>query len=118
MSRPGWSQVYAQFAAERKSSAAAVVVEVGAELAELAPLAEELADPLLVAPPLGDELLAPRALEVAPLLDEHGGDVELLGDDAQVAAERERGSCRPAAASSGIASSAAWKASAPSRIVS
>ena len=64
------------------------VVEVGAQLAELAALAEERAEPLLVAAALGDELLAPLALEVAPLAHEDGRDVELLGDDAQVRAQR------------------------------
>ena len=43
------------------------VVQVGAELAELAPLAEEVADPLLVPAPRRDELLAPVALYVFPL---------------------------------------------------
>ena len=60
------------------------VVEVGAELAELAPLTEEGAEPLLVAAPLGDDLLAPFALEVAPFADEDGRDVELVGHDPQV----------------------------------
>ena len=64
------------------------VVEVGAQLAELAALAEERAEPLLVAAPLGDELLPPLALEVAPLAHEHRRDVELLGDDAEVRAQR------------------------------
>src|SRR5919108_783652 len=64
-------------------------VEVGSQLAELAALTEKLADALLVAAPLGDDLVAPLALEVLPLLHEHGRDVELLGDDAKVGAERE-----------------------------
>jgi hypothetical protein len=93
------------------------VVEIGAEVAEVAPLAQELADPLFVASPLGDELLAPGALEVAPLLDEYGGNVELLRDDAQVAAER-RADLVDGGRSSGIPSSAAWKAAAPSCSVS
>ena len=64
------------------------VVEVRAQLAELAALAEERAEPLLVAAPLGDELLAPLALEIAPLAHEDGRDVELLGHDAKVRAQR------------------------------
>src|SRR5439155_2991358 len=66
-----------------------VLVQVRAELRQLPPLAEQLSDPLLVTAALGDELLAPVALEVAPLLNEDGGDVELLGDDPEVAAQRE-----------------------------
>src|SRR3954467_7327408 len=46
------------------------VVEIGAELAELAPFAEERTDPVLVAPALADDLVASLALEVAPLADE------------------------------------------------
>jgi hypothetical protein len=65
-----------------------VLVQVGSELPELAPLAEESPDPLLVPAPLGDELLAARAFEIAPLLDEDGGDVQLLGDDVEVRAQR------------------------------
>src|SRR5438093_7840453 len=66
-----------------------VLVQVGTELRQLPPLAEQLSDPFLVTAALGDELLAPVALEVAPLLNEDGGDVELLGDDPEVAAQRE-----------------------------
>src|SRR4029450_1161819 len=52
-------------------------------------LAEQPADPLLVTPALVEDLLAPLALEVAPLLDEDRGHVELVRDDAQVRAQRE-----------------------------
>ena len=110
--------MYAQFAAESASSAARRVVEIGAQLAELAALAEERPEALLVAPPLGEDLLAPLALEVAPLAREDRRDVELLGDDAEMARAARGGSSRPPGSSSGIASSAAWKASAPSRIAS
>ena len=89
MSAPGRSQVKAQFAAERKRSAAHVLVEVGAQLALLAALAEERADALLVAAALGDELLAALVVEVPPLLHEDGRDLELVGHDAQVRAQRE-----------------------------
>ena len=65
------------------------VVEVGAELAELASLAEESPEPLFVAAALGHDLVVPLALEVAPLADEDGRDVELVGDDTQVRAQRE-----------------------------
>src|SRR5215207_5412652 len=47
-------------------------------------LAEQPTDPLLVAAALGQELERALALEVPPLAREHGGDVELLGNDAQV----------------------------------
>src|SRR5919197_4280460 len=47
-----------------------VLVEVGTKFALLATLAEELSDALLVAPSLGDDLLAAPAFEVLPLLDE------------------------------------------------
>src|SRR6266542_5700977 len=50
------------------------IVEVGAQLAEIPALPEEGANPLLVAPPLAEDLVAALALEVAPLLDEHGRD--------------------------------------------
>ena len=49
---------------------------------ELTPLAEEGSDPLLVAPPLREDLLAPLALEVTPLLHEDRRHVELIGDHA------------------------------------
>ena len=65
------------------------VVEVGAELSELAALAEESPESLLVAPPLAEDLLAPFALEVAPLTREDRRDVELAGDRAQVRPQRE-----------------------------
>ena len=64
-------------------------VEIRAQLTEVAALAEQLADALLVAPALRDELVQPRPLEVAPFLDEDSRDVELLGNDAQVAAKGE-----------------------------
>ena len=65
------------------------VVEIRAQLPELASLTEERAEPLLVAPAFREELLAPLALEVAPLADEDRRDVELLRDDAQVRAQGE-----------------------------
>ena len=52
-------------------------------------LPEEYPQPLLVATPLADDLLAPLALEVPPLADEYGRHVELLGDHSQVRAQRE-----------------------------
>src|SRR5438034_10565487 len=64
------------------------LVQIGPELSEVAALAEEGAEALLVAPALADDLLAPVALEVAPLAHEDRRDVELLRDDAQVAAQR------------------------------
>ena len=94
------------------------VVEIGAQLASLAPFAEERAEALLVAAALGDEAVAALALEVAPLADEDGRDVELLRDDARGAprsAARIRSTTGP---SSGTSSSAAWNASAPSRATS
>jgi hypothetical protein len=66
-----------------------VVVQIRAKLSALAPLAEECAEALLVAAALGEELVGPLTLEVAPLADEDRGNIELLGDDAQVGAERE-----------------------------
>src|SRR5207253_1796735 len=65
------------------------VVEIGPQLAELAPLSEESAEPLLVAPALAHDLLAALALEIAPLADEDRRDVELLGDDAEMAPQRQ-----------------------------
>ncbi len=64
-------------------------VEVGAQTARLDTLAEERAPALLVPAPLGDDLVAVLALEVAPLAREDGRDVELLGDDAKMTAQRE-----------------------------
>ena len=64
-------------------------IEVGAQPARLDPLLEERTPALLVAPPLGEDLLAVGVLEVSPLAREHRGDVELLGDDAKMAAQRE-----------------------------
>src|SRR5581483_123778 len=52
-------------------------------------LAEEVANPFLVPPPLRDERVAARSLERAPLAREHGRGVELRRDDPQVAAQRE-----------------------------
>ncbi len=66
-----------------------VVVEVGPERPHLAALAEEGAETLLVPPAVGEEPFRPVALEVAPLADEHRGDVELLRHDAKVRAERK-----------------------------
>src|SRR5215210_3210477 len=65
------------------------IVEVAAQLAELTALPEERADSLLVATPLVEHLVAPLALEVAPLLHEHRRHVELIGHDAEVRAQRE-----------------------------
>ena len=65
------------------------VVEIRPQPAELAPFAEERAEAVLVAPALGEELVAPFALEVAPLANEDRRDLELLGDDPQVRAQRE-----------------------------
>src|SRR3989440_5560858 len=65
------------------------VVEIGSQSAELASLAEERAKTFLVAAALGEELVASLALEISPLADEHGGDVELPGDDVKVRAQRE-----------------------------
>ena len=53
------------------------------------PSREERPEALFVAPAFGDDLVAPVALEVAPLAREHGRDVDLLGDDPEVPAERE-----------------------------
>ena len=92
-------------------------VEVGAEVARLDALAEERAPALLVAPALGDDLVAMLALEVTPLPGEHRRDVELLGDDAEMTAQRRSHAFDWPRASSGTASRAAWKARAPSRIV-
>src|SRR5439155_2213890 len=52
-------------------------------------LAEERPDPLLVAAALAEDLVAALAFEVAPLLDEDGGDVELVGDDTKMRAQGE-----------------------------
>jgi len=60
------------------------VIEIGAELAELASLAEERAEAVLVPPPLGDELVAPFPFEIAPLADEDRRDLQLLPDHAEV----------------------------------
>src|SRR5690348_5780516 len=62
------------------------VLQVGAQPAELASLAEVGAEALLVAAPLRDELVAALTLEVTPLTDEDRCDIELLGDDPQVRA--------------------------------
>src|SRR6266540_3939442 len=65
------------------------VVEVAAQLAELPPFAEEGSDALLVAAALAEDLLAPVALQVAPLLHEDGRDVELVCHDSEVRAKRQ-----------------------------
>src|SRR5207253_8402475 len=65
------------------------VVQVGTQPAEPAALAEERAEALLVAAALAHDLVAALALEVAPLADENGRDVELLGHHAEVPAQRE-----------------------------
>ena len=88
VSAPGRSQVYAQFAADSASSAAVASSRSVRSSPSSRALAEERAEPLLVAAALGDELLAALALEVAPLAHEHGRDVELLGDDAEMRAQR------------------------------
>ena len=88
VSAPGRSHVYAQFDRREREQRRGRVVEVGAQVAALASLAEERAEPLLVAAALGDELRAALALEVAPLAHEDGRDVELLGDDLEVRAQR------------------------------
>ena len=62
---------------------------MGPKLAPLHAFAEQLADPLLVAAPLGHERRVALALEVAPFPHENGRDVELPGDDGQVGAQRE-----------------------------
>src|ERR671935_3298273 len=63
------------------------VVEIRPEPAELPPLTEERAEPLLVAPTFREELVAPFTLEVAPLPDKDRRDIELLRDDPQVRAQ-------------------------------
>src|SRR5207302_5827267 len=64
------------------------VVEIRPQVAELAALAEERAESLLVTATLRDELLAPLAVEVAPLSHEDGRDIELLGNDAKMGTQR------------------------------
>ena len=49
----------------------------------------EAPDALLVAPPLGHDLVSPLPLQVTPLADEDRRDVELLGNDAKVPTQRE-----------------------------
>ena len=115
---PGRSHVYAQFAAERKSKCRGRDVEVGAQLAALDALAEEIAHPLLVASALGDELLAALALEIAPFAHEDGRDVELRRRRRRGARAARGGCARTRAASAGTPSRPAWKASAPSRATS
>ena len=66
---------------------------------------------------LGDEALAPLALEVAPLADEDGGDVELAGDDGEMRAQREPDPLGRRT-SAGTPSRPAWNASAPSQATS
>src|SRR3990172_6879669 len=81
VSRPGVSHVYAQFAADRTRKAA--------DPPAPPPPGEAPPPPLLVAVPLGEDLLAVTVLEVTPFAREHGRHVELLGDDAEMAPERE-----------------------------
>ena len=45
--------------------------------------------PLFVATALGDDLLAPLPLEIAPLADEDRRHIELLGDDPKMRPQRE-----------------------------
>jgi hypothetical protein len=66
-----------------------VLIEIGPEFAQLPALAKEAANPLLVPPALGDDLVQAFRLEVLPLLDEDSRHLELLGDDAQVGAQGE-----------------------------
>src|SRR4029077_4841660 len=63
------------------------VVEVRPQAAERAPFAEPRAEAVLVPTALGEELLAPFALEVTPFTNEYRRDLELLRDDAQVRAQ-------------------------------
>jgi len=84
VSAPGGSHVYAQFAAERTSRAAAWSSRSVRSSPSSRPFAEERAEALLVAPPLGEELVRALALEVPPLTDEDGRDVQLLRDNAQM----------------------------------
>ena len=88
MSASSRSHVYAQFAADRTNERRVRRAQVDAQLASLDPLAEEIAPSLLVPAPLRDELLSLVALQVPPLADEHGCRSELLGDDAEVPAQR------------------------------
>ena len=118
VSRPGWSHVYAQFAAERKSSPAAASSRSERSSPCSRPSRKSVADPFLVAPPLGDERFAPLIGEVPPLAREDGRDVELLGDDAEVGSRSRAGSARRRARRSGTASSAAWNAAAPLEAIS
>jgi hypothetical protein len=83
------STVLAQFDATGRASVAVASSRSVRSSRARGPFAEERTEALLVAAPLGEELLAPLALEVAPLADEHRRDVELLRDDAQVRAQRE-----------------------------
>ena len=71
VSRPGLSHVYAQLAADRKTQRRRGHVQVGPQLDSSTPSWNSAADPLLVTSPRGDELVAPLALEVAPLLRPH-----------------------------------------------
>src|SRR5205823_2441660 len=50
------------------------VIEIGAQLTELASLPKQRAEALFVPAALGDELLAVLAFEIAPLPHEHRGD--------------------------------------------
>ena len=64
-------------------------VEVGAELARLDAVAEQVPHALLVASALDDEGFAPLAPEVPPLAHEHGRHVELSRNHRQVRTESE-----------------------------
>src|SRR5215208_6641523 len=63
------------------------VVEVCPQVAAFPAVAEERAESVLVAAPLGEEDLAALSLQIAPFTGEDRGDVELLRDDAEVAAQ-------------------------------
>ena len=90
VSRPGSSHVYAQFAAESRSSVAAAASRSVRRPPDSTPSRNSAAPALLVPPPLGDDLVAVLALEVAPLPREDGRNVELLGDDPKVSAQRDQ----------------------------
>ena len=88
VSAPAGSQVYAQFAAERTRSTAAW----SSRSVRSAPASRPSRKSARSAPrsaSLGEELLGPVAFQVAPLPHEDRCDVQLLGDDAQVGAQRK-----------------------------
>ena len=84
VSRPGASQVYAQFAADRTSSVGGADVEVATKLTRLDAVTKDPAHTFLVSTALGEDLLAVRVLEVAPFASEDRRHVELLRDDAEM----------------------------------